>query len=135
MARPPNLRQQRLAAEIKQYIADILREAADELPPLSEGLWDVTDVRLTPDLQQVRVYLLVSPQEKTDFIVRLLNQHQKMIRYRLAQRIRHLVKVMPTVQFFTDEVELRARRIEEVLRNLPPPAKEEGESTGLGEAP
>mgnify|MGYP000280092094 CR=1 FL=1 len=127
MARPPNLRQQRFAAEIKQYIADILHEAADEIPSLGEVLWDITDVRVTPDLQQVRVYLLVSPPEKMDFVVRLLNQHQKAMRYRLAQRIRHLVKVMPTVQFFVDEVELRARRIEEVLRNLPPPAKEESD--------
>lgn len=130
MARPPNLRQQRFAAEIKHYMADVLREAVDELPQLHEVLWEISDVRVTPDLQQVRVYLLVSPQEKTDFIVRLLNQHQKAMRYRLAQRIRHLVKVMPTVQFFVDEVELRARRIEEVLRNLPPPARDESDATG-----
>lgn len=128
MARPPNLRQQRFAGEVKQYLADILREAADSLPELAGVLVEVSDVRVTADLQQVRAYLLISPKDKTAFVVRLLNQHQKTLRYHLAQRIRHLVKVMPTVQFFADEVELRARRVEEILRNLPPPGREE-EST------
>ncbi len=124
MARPPNLRQQRFAAEMKRILSDIVREAGEELPELHGMLVEVSDVRVTADLQQVRVYLLVSPTEKQDFVVRLLNQHQKTIRYRLAQQIRHQVKVMPTVQFFVDEVELRARRVEEILRNLPPPGRD-----------
>ncbi|MCX7606337.1 MAG: ribosome-binding factor A [Bacteroidia bacterium] len=124
MARLPNLRQQRFAGEIKRILGDILHEALSELPELSSLLVEVSDVRVTSDLQQVRVYLLVSPAEKTSFAVRLLNQHQRTLRYRLAQRIRHQVKVMPTLQFFPDEVELKARRVEEILRNLPPPGKE-----------
>lgn len=124
MARPPNLRQQRFAAEMKRILSDIVREAVEELPELNSSLVEVSDVRVTPDLQQVRAYLLVSPSERQDFVVRLLNQHQKTIRYRLAQHIRDRVKVMPTVQFFADEVELRARRVEEILKNLPPPAQD-----------
>ncbi|MEN3040312.1 MAG: ribosome-binding factor A [Bacteroidia bacterium] len=124
MARPPNLRQQRFAAEMKRVLSDIIREASDEIPELAGYLIEVSDIRVTADLQQIRAYILVSPPEKQEFVVRLLNQYQKAIRYRLAQQIRNQVKVMPTVQFFTDEVELRARRIEEILRNLPPPAKD-----------
>ncbi|MCX8112091.1 MAG: ribosome-binding factor A [Bacteroidia bacterium] len=129
MARPPNLRQQRFASEMKRYLSDIVREATDELPELSGVLVEVSDVRVTSDLQQVRAYLLVSPVEKQTFAVRLLNQHHKTIRYRLAQQIRNQVKVMPTVQFFADEVELRARRVEEVLKNLPPPGKDESSAS------
>lgn len=124
MARPPNLRQQRFAAEMKRILSDIVREAGDELPELQGMLVEVSDVRVTSDLQQIRAYLLVSPGEKQGFVVRLLNQHQKTIRYRLAQQIRNQVKVMPTVQFFADEVELRARRVEEILKNLPPPGRD-----------
>lgn len=129
MARPPNLRQQRFAAEMKRILSDIVREASDELPELQGILVEVSDVRVTSDLQQVRGYLLVSPKEKQSFTVRLLNQHQKTIRYRLAQQIRHQVKVMPTVQFFADEVELRARRVEEILKNLPPPGRDSTEAS------
>ncbi|MCS7153129.1 MAG: ribosome-binding factor A [Bacteroidia bacterium] len=125
MARPPNLRQQRFAAEVKRILSDIIREAIEELPELSGLLVELSDVRVTADLQQVRAYLLVSPAQKQEFVVRLLNQHQKTIRYRLAQQIRNQVKVMPTVRFFADEVELRARRVEEILKNLPPPGKDE----------
>lgn len=128
MARPPNLRQQRFAAEMKRILSDIVREATEELPELSGALVEVSDVRVTPDLQQVRAYLLVSPSERQGFVVRLLNQHQKTIRYRLARHIRDRVKVMPTVQFFADEVELQARRVEEILKNLPPPAQDTPEA-------
>lgn len=124
MARPPNLRQQRFAAEMKRLLSDIIRQAVDEIPELAGMIVEVSDVRVTPDLQQVRAYVLVSPQTQQAFVVRLLNQYQKTIRYLLSQRIRHQVKVMPTVQFFADEVELRARRIEEILKNLPPPAED-----------
>lgn len=126
MSRPPNLRQQRFASEVKRILGDILHEAAAEVPELADiTLLEVSDVRVTPDLQQVRAYVLVTPKEKMDFVVRLLNQYHREFRHHLAQRIRHLVKVMPTLQFFADEVELRARRIEEILRNLPPPAKDD----------
>ncbi|MDW8134542.1 MAG: ribosome-binding factor A [Bacteroidia bacterium] len=122
MRRSSSFRQQRFAGELKRIIGDLLYEAKEMLPELSSMLIEVSDVRVTPDLQQVRAYLLVVPPEKTTFVVRLLNQHQRNFRYHLAQRIRHQVKVMPTIQFFPDEVELRARRIQEILRNLPPPA-------------
>lgn len=126
MSRPPNLRQQRFANEVKRILGDILHEAASEMPELADiTLLEISDVRVTPDLQQVRAYVLVTPKEKMDFVVRLLNQYHREFRHHLAQRIRHLVKVMPTLQFFADEVELRARRIEEILRNLPPPAKDD----------
>ncbi len=122
MARPKNLRQQRLGGEIRQYLADILRSFAEETPELNGILIEVSDVRLTPDLQQVRAYLLTIPTEKLEYTVRFLNQYHKELRYALAQRIRHFVKVMPTIKFFPDETELKARRIEELLQKLPPPA-------------
>ncbi|MCS7297159.1 MAG: ribosome-binding factor A [Bacteroidia bacterium] len=124
MARPPNLRQQRFAAEMKRILSDIVREAGDQLPELSGCLVELSDLRVTSDLQHIRVYLLVSPAEKQEFVVRLLNQHQRTIRYLLAQRIKNQVRIMPTVQFYADEVEMRARRVEEILKNLPPPGRD-----------
>ncbi len=137
MKRPTNLRQQRFAAEVKRILSDVLREATEQLPELQNLLVELSDVRVTADLQQVRAYVLISPTEKMPFVVRLLNQHQRTIRYQLAQRIRHLVKVMPTVQFFADEVELRARRVDEILRELPPAEKADSDSLsaeGRGES-
>lgn len=124
MSRPSNLRQQRFSAEMKRVLSDIVKEAAEEIPELANILIEVSDVRVTPDLQQVRAYILAVPAEKLEFVVRLLNQYQKPIRHRLSQRIRHHVRIMPSVQFFVDQVELSARRVEEILRKLPPPGKE-----------
>ncbi len=130
MARPKNLRQQRLGNEIRQYLADILRNFAEEVPELNGILIELTDVRLTPDLQQVRAYILTVPAERVEYCVRFLSQHQKELRYALAQQIRHFVKVMPTIQFFPDETELKARRIEELLQKLPPPASDDSDLSG-----
>lgn len=120
-----NLRQQRLAGEIHKYLADILRTFGEQVPEVKATLIELTEVRLTPDLQQVRAYILTYPSERVGFIVRLLDQYRKEIRYALAQQIRHLVKVMPTVQFYVDETQLRARRIEELLKKLPPASEEQ----------
>jgi len=129
VARPKNLRQQRLSNEIHQYLADILRTFTEEVVELNGILIELTDVRLTPDLQKVRAYILTVPAEKVEYCVRLLNQHHKELRYALSQEIRHFVKVMPTIQFFPDETEIRARRIEELLRKLPPPASDDSDSS------
>mgnify|MGYP001026931493 CR=1 FL=1 len=129
VARPKNLRQQRLGNEIRQYLADILRNFAEEVAELNGILIELTDVRLTPDLQQVRAYILTVPTDKVDYCVRFLNHHQKELRHALAQQIRHFVKVMPTIQFFPDETEIKARRIEELLQKLPPPASDSSESS------
>ncbi len=121
---PKNLRQQRLSGEIHKYLADILRTFAEQVPDLKDVLIELTEVRLTPDLQQVRAYILTYSSDRAAFIVRLLRQYQKEIRYALSQQIRHLVKVMPTVHFYVDETQLHARRIEEVLKKLPPASEE-----------
>ncbi|MCS7162964.1 MAG: ribosome-binding factor A [Bacteroidia bacterium] len=125
MPRPPNLRQQRFAAEMKRELSDLLHGIRFELPELEQTLIEVTDVRVTPDLQQVRAYVLVVPSGRQEFVVRYLNQYQRILRHKLAQRIRHRVRVIPQLQFFLDEVELRARRVEEILRQLPPSGSSE----------
>lgn len=110
---------------MKRELSDLLHGIRFELPELEQTLIEVTDVRVTPDLQQVRAYVLVVPSGRQEFVVRYLNQYQRILRHKLAQRIRHRVRVIPQLQFFLDEVELRARRVEEILRQLPPSGSSE----------
>ena len=55
-----------------------------------------------------------------------INTHKSEIRNLLGQRIGKQVRKIPELIFYMDEVEEKAARIEEILRNLDiPPAPEE----------
>ena len=63
----------------------------------------VTDVRITPDLGQARVYLSVFPSiGKKDFN-RILQENTGHIRHQLGNRIRNQLRLVPELQYFMDD--------------------------------
>ena len=57
-----------------------------------------------------------------------LDSHKKEIRRSLGERIRNQARIVPDLAFFVDEVEERAQRMDELIRNLNiPPADRDRE--------
>ena len=76
----------------------------------------VSAVRISPDVSIARVYLSVFPSERSQEIVKNINDNMKSIRYELGTRVRHQLRIIPELKFFVDDSLDYAERIDELLK-------------------
>lgn len=79
-------------------------------------LVSVSAVRISPDISIARVYLSVFPSERSQEIVKNINDNMKSIRYELGTRVRHQLRIIPELKFFVDDSLVYAERIDELLK-------------------
>lgn len=79
-------------------------------------LVSVSAVRISPDMSIARVYLSVFPSERSQEIVKNINDNMKSIRYELGTRLRHQLRIIPELKFFVDDSLDYAERIDELLK-------------------
>lgn len=79
-------------------------------------LVSVSTVRISPDMSIARVYLSVFPSERSQEIVKNINDNMKSIRYELGTRVRHQLRIIPELKFFVDDSLDYAERIDELLK-------------------
>ena len=79
-------------------------------------LVSVSAVRISPDMSIARVYLSVFPSERSQEIVKNINDNMKSIRYDLGTRVRHQLRIIPELKFFVDDSLDYAERIDELLK-------------------
>ena len=79
-------------------------------------LVSVSAVRISPDMSIARVYLSVVPSERSQEIVKNINDNMKSIRYELGTRVRHQLRIIPELKFFVDDSLDYAERIDELLK-------------------
>ncbi|HET7152763.1 MAG TPA: 30S ribosome-binding factor RbfA [Candidatus Kapabacteria bacterium] len=106
-----SLRTERVGGEIKKIVSAVIsRDHSD----ISDGLMTVTDVDVSPDLRNAKIYISIlggkASHEKT---IRQLNDRMHQIRGELGHEI-HL-RYIPELQFFIDESSAHAARISELL--------------------
>lgn len=122
-----SIRTERLAAQLRIDLADVLREGYQP----TGTFVSVTRVVVTPDLSLAKVYLSVfAPGRDLTPIFERIDQHQDEIRHQLAMRIRHQVRRVPQLIFFMDDTAEHADRIEKLFRKV----NEEREETGGDES-
>ena len=79
-------------------------------------LVSVSAVRISPDMSIARVYLSVFPSERSQEIVKNINDNMKSIRYELGTRVRHQLRIIPELKFFVDDSLDYLERIDELLK-------------------
>jgi ribosome-binding factor A len=110
----PSSRPDRVGDQIRVEISDLL---AREVHDPGIGFLTVTHVKVTPDLQQARVYYTTLGDEKARReSQRALERATPFLRRQLGRRVR--LRRVPELQFFFDESVERQDRIERILRDL-----------------
>jgi ribosome-binding factor A len=104
----------RVADQIRVDISDLL---ARQVHDPGIGFITVTHVKVTPDLQQARVYYTTLGDEKARRETeRALQRASAFLRRQLGSRLR--LRRVPELQFFFDESIERQDRIERILQDL-----------------
>ena len=93
-------RQNKIARLLQKELSEIFLLQTNAMPGV---LVSVSAVRISPDMSIARVYLSVFPSDKSEEMVKNINNNMKSIRFELGTRVRHQLRIIPELKFFVDD--------------------------------
>ena len=117
-------RQKKIAGILKQDLVDVLQRAASE-GGMKGIIISVSKVSVTVDLSIAKVYLSIFPNKEAGELLKGIRSNTPLIRHELAQRTRHQLRRMPTLEFFIDDSLEYIDNIERSLKGEEDPIKDE----------
>lgn len=93
-------RQNKISRLIQKELSDIFLL---QTKAMNGVLVSVSVVRISPDMSIARAYLSIFPSERSEEIVKNINNNMKSIRYELGNRVRHQLRIIPELKFFVDD--------------------------------
>lgn len=104
-------RARRLAEQIKVLTATALERVVKD-PDL--GFVTITDVRVTPDLANAKIYYTVfGDNSQSELTAQILERYRGKIRSEIGHQLG--IRLTPTIEFLTDEVPESAAHLNELL--------------------
>lgn len=121
-------RQQKFAGVIQKDLAEIFqREGMNLLPNI---MVTITKVRVTPDLAIARVFLSFFNSNNNTLALNTIKAHSNEIRYKLGNRIKDQVRIVPHLEFFIDDTSEYVERMDKLFDKIskePRQAEEPGQ--------
>ncbi|WP_371291215.1 30S ribosome-binding factor RbfA [Bacteroides sp.] len=93
-------RQNKIARLLQKELSEIFLLQTKAMPGV---LVSVSAVRISPDMSIARVYLSVFPSDKSEEMIKNINNNMKSIRFELGTRVRHQLRIIPELKFFVDD--------------------------------
>ena len=115
-------RQQKVASLLKDSMATyFMKKRGDFLG--NRVLVSILSVSVTPDMGFARFYVSFLPDKEKQAMVDALNANVRKIRADIATDLRHVLRVIPVIEFYLDDSIAHASHMEELFKKL----REEGE--------
>ena len=122
-------RQQKVGRQIQKDLGEIFQKDANHL---THGSFvTITAVRVTPDLGIARAYLSFLPDKNKLILLETIQENTKFIRQKLADRVRHQLRIVPHLQFYIDDTAEYAAKMDLLFSNIviPPADPEDAEGS------
>ena len=116
------VRQQKYSKLILKELSDIFLKERQNI--LNNAFITIADVKMSPDLSVARVYISMSLTKDKNALLGKINFKKSEIRKALGNKIRNQARIVPQLNFFIDETEEGAQRIEDIIKNLHIPKEE-----------
>ncbi len=114
-------RQKQVAGLINEELNDIFRRM--NLLMMDGGMISISNVKITPDLFEARVYLSMFQVKDTQAALLKFEEKNKDIRKDLGTRVRHQLRSIPELKFFIDDTLDYVFKMEELFEKI---KKEDG---------
>ncbi len=112
-------RQQKFARVIQKELSEILQKEGWSFH--GNSIVTITMVRMSPDLSVARVYLSIYNAANNELLINELRSQSREIRYKLGEKIRNQVRIIPTIEFFIDDSMEYASRMDKLFDNINKP--------------
>lgn len=114
-AKAPTQRQLRVGEEIKRVVSNIFERGEIREPEVENAVITVTEVRISPDLKNAKIFIITFNGENVENIIKILNESKWYFRKQLSKNM--VCKFTPEVRFYKDDSFDEAFRIESLLRD------------------
>jgi len=94
-------RQDKISRLLQRDLSDIFQK--ESLHLFKGALVSATIVRVSPDLSVAKVYVSIFSPNKDIDIFALINKNKKSIRYKLAERVKNQLRIVPELVFYVDD--------------------------------
>ena len=109
-------RQTQVAGLINEELNDIFRRF--NLLMMDGGMISISNVKITPDLFEARVYLSMFQIKDTQAALLKFEEKNKEIRKELGARVRHQLRSIPELKFFIDDTLDYVFKMEELFEKI-----------------
>lgn len=109
-------RQKQIAKVIKEEINDIFQHRG--LTMIEGGMVSISDVKVTPDLLEARIYLSFFQIKDHEAALKLIEQKSWIIKKDLSERLKHQLRRIPVFHYYADETLDHVFRMEELFKKI-----------------
>jgi len=108
-------RQQKYARLIQKEIGEIFQK--DGTLFYGKAFVTVMGAKVSPDLSIATIYLSIFGSKDSQAVINQIESHNKEIRKRLGNSIRHQARIIPALKFFLDDSLDQVEKIEKLLKD------------------
>ena len=108
-------RQKKISALIQKDISNIIQGFFRD-KTRANLIVSITKVAVSPDLSVSKIYLSVFPSTNFSKVIDVLNKSKSEIKKKLSSLLKHQLRVIPDILFFTDDSLDYIDKIDEALK-------------------
>ena len=112
----PSQRQLRVGENLRHHLSLILARQETHIPELDQVSITISEVSVSPDLANARIYVMTLGGTDIDKVLPVLNQVAPFLRHHLASKV-HLRR-LPLLKFVADESYDTAERIARLFSSI-----------------
>ena len=114
MDKPASTRQLKVAREIQRDLSEIIRSRG--LAAYGGAMVTVSEVRISPDLSIVKVFVSIFPSDRAPQVMRILEDEKRTLRGELGRKVASQLRIVPEIDFHLDTSLDYAEHIDELLK-------------------
>ena len=109
-------RQRQVAGVIQEEMNDIFRRLG--LNMIHGGMVSISNVKVTPDLLEARVYLSLFKIDDAQAAMKKIEDRAWEIKKELAERVKHQLRRIPVLHYFKDDTLDHVFKMEELFKQI-----------------